>query len=110
MLNIQAMYFRLFRQKKKMCIRDSVSAALLEVCFLDDADDMNLYVAKRTQVAMAIATGIADGFGWKVEQYPVEEAKRIIQEKAGLSDKTMEYLADYKYGNDLLVKLAKAMK
>lgn len=87
-----------------------VSAALLEVCFLDDADDMNLYVAKRTQVAMAIATGIADGFGWKVEQYPVEEAKRIIQEKAGLSDKTMEYLADYKYGNDLLVKLAKAMK
>ena len=87
-----------------------VSSALLEVCFIDDADDMNLYAAKRVQVARAIASGITNGFEWKAEEDPVAEAKRTIQEKAGLSDKTMEYLAAYEYGDDLLVKLAKAMK
>lgn len=40
----------------------------------------------------------------------VEEAKRAIKAKAGLTDGTIEYLAAYKYGDDLLKKLAKAMK
>ncbi len=38
------------------------------------------------------------------------EAKAIVKEKAGLDDKTIDYLAnDYKYGKDLIIKLAKAM-
>ena len=41
---------------------------------------------------------------------PVEEAKKTIRQKAGLTDGTIDYLAAYKYGDDLLKKLAKAMK
>jgi murein DD-endopeptidase MepM/ murein hydrolase activator NlpD len=38
-----------------------------------------------------------------------DEAKKTVKEKAGLSDETVEYLVAYKYGNDLINKLAKAM-
>ena len=40
----------------------------------------------------------------------VEAAKETIKAKAGLADSTIQYLADYKYGDDLLKKLAAAMK
>lgn len=40
----------------------------------------------------------------------VENAKKIIKEKAGLEDVTIKYLASYKYGDELIKKLAKAMK
>ncbi len=40
----------------------------------------------------------------------VEAAKETIKAKAGLADSTIKYLADYKYGDDLLKKLAAAMK
>lgn len=40
----------------------------------------------------------------------IESAKKTVQTKAGLSDQTIKYLMDYKYGNDLIIKLAKAMK
>lgn len=40
----------------------------------------------------------------------VEDAKKTIKAKAGLADSTIKYLADYKYGDDLLKKLAAAMK
>ena len=40
----------------------------------------------------------------------VEEAKRTIKARAGLTDGTINYLAAYKYGDDLLKKLAAAMK
>ena len=40
----------------------------------------------------------------------VEEAKSILKTKAGLSDKTIEFLYNYRYGDDLLKKLAEAMK
>ena len=40
----------------------------------------------------------------------VEEAVQIIKEKAGLESGTINFLLCYKYGDELLVKLAKAMK
>lgn len=40
-----------------------VSSALLEVCFLDDPDDMEIYQANKTAIATAIAAGIVSGFG-----------------------------------------------
>ena len=40
----------------------------------------------------------------------VEDAKKTIKAKAGLADNTIKYLSDYKYGDDLLKKLAAAMK
>lgn len=42
-----------------------VSAALLEVCFIDDADDMKIYTQKFQQIIDGIAKGIIDGFGLK---------------------------------------------
>jgi N-acetylmuramoyl-L-alanine amidase len=43
--------------------KQGVSAALLEVCFIDDIDDMKLYTTKKKEIAAAIAQGIAKGFG-----------------------------------------------
>lgn len=40
-----------------------VSSALLEVCFIDDPDDMAVYVDKQTEIVKAIAEGIKSGFG-----------------------------------------------
>ena len=40
-----------------------VSSALLEVCFLDDPDDMAVYAANKDAAAKAIAEGICSGFG-----------------------------------------------
>jgi N-acetylmuramoyl-L-alanine amidase CwlA len=39
-----------------------------------------------------------------------EEAKAIVKEKAGLSDQTITFLDSYRYGDDLLLKLANALK
>lgn len=90
--------------------QSGVSAALLEVCFIDDADDMRLYLSKKQQVAQAVANGIIKGFGLKKAVDPVEAARKAVQEKAGLSDGTMAYLAGYRFAEDLLLKLAAAMK
>ncbi len=61
-----------------------VPAALLEVAFIDDRDDMELYQRVKSEIASAIADGIANGFGIETEgvltmtQY--EELKREIEE------------------------------
>lgn len=39
-----------------------------------------------------------------------DEAKRILKAKAGLSDATIVYLDSYRYGDDLIVKLAEAVQ
>ena len=39
-----------------------------------------------------------------------DEAKRVLKIKAGLSDATITYLDSYRYGDDLIVKLAQAMQ
>lgn len=47
------------------CKSKGISAALLEVCFIDDADDMKIYAAKKDKIAEAIVNGIAAGFNLK---------------------------------------------
>lgn len=42
--------------------KQGVSSALLEVCFINDPDDMKLYRAKSSAIAAAVAEGIAEGF------------------------------------------------
>ena len=48
--------------------------------------------------------------GAKAPVDEVAEAKKVLSDKAGLSVSTIEYLQAYTYGNDLIKKLAKAMK
>lgn len=42
-----------------------IPANLLEVCFIDDADDMRIYLRNKDKFAEAIAAGVAEAFGLK---------------------------------------------
>lgn len=47
----------------------------------------------------------------KTEELSVERAREIVKSKASLEDKTMDYIVnDYRYGHDLVKKLAKALQ
>lgn len=51
-------------QNMNVCKKNyGVSYALIEVCFIDDRDDVNLYQQKKAEVIDAIVNGIASGFG-----------------------------------------------
>lgn len=51
----------------KHVFKRGVSHALVETCFIDDKDDMELYGAKFDAIAKAIADGVAEGFGKTVQ-------------------------------------------
>ena len=86
-----------------------VSSALLEVCFIDDADDMALYKNTKQGVAISVVNGIVEGFGLKaIEKAPSDID--IIKSKIGLEQQTIEYLQAYKYGAELIRKIANAVK
>ena len=70
------------------------------------------------KLAEAEAKALAEHFGVKKQTATastystaeIEAAKNTVKTKAGLADKTIDYLMKYQYGNDLITKLAKAMK
>lgn len=43
--------------------KNGTSSALLEVCFIDDPDDMAIYVPRRDTIAKSIADAVLTGFG-----------------------------------------------
>ena len=43
--------------------RQGVSYALIETCFIDDLDDVKLYLTKRDEIISAITNGVVSGFG-----------------------------------------------
>lgn len=43
--------------------RSGVSSALIEVCFIDNAEDMNTYQNNKDGIVSAIVNGIVEGFG-----------------------------------------------
>ena len=79
--------------------------------------------AKQQAFGVAYAKGILDTLGIKYDtttakpaeptkpqDAEVQAAIEKIQTKAGLEEKTMEYLLAYEYGEELVKKLAKAME
>lgn len=48
-------------------------------------------------------------FNEEASEMTVDEAKRIIKERCGLSESTIQFLYNYRYGDDLLLKIAKAV-
>ena len=62
--------------------RAGISHALVETCFIDDADDMKLYKAKFYEIARAIADGVAEGFGKTVQK----EETEVVEKKSVLLD------------------------
>lgn len=61
--------------------QQGVSSALLELCFIDDLDDMKLYQSKKKEVIKAIANGIITGFSLKKKVDELTEACNILAAK-----------------------------
>lgn len=66
-----------------------VSSALLEVCFIDDPDDMEVYTQKFQQIVNGIAKGIVDGFGlgtFKMDSEEEDEEMNVYKTLAEVPD------------------------
>lgn len=61
--------------------KKGISSALLEVCFIDDIDDMKLYQTKKNEVIKAIADGIINGFSLVKKADELTEACRVLASK-----------------------------
>ena len=73
-----------------------VSYCLLEVCFIDDKDDMKLYQEKKEKISQAICDGIVYGFGLiKSNDYIINELTTVndivweLSERGIISDKNL---------------------
>ena len=62
----------------KHVYKRGISHALIETCFIDDKDDMELYKAKFNDIAKAIADGAAEGFGKEVDDMTEAQVKQIV--------------------------------
>lgn len=78
-----------------------VSSALLEVCFIDDIDDMKIYSEKKNEIAAAVAEGIAEGFGIKKKDVTTKEDAKdekdncLTDIKGHWAEKHINKLVDY---------------
>lgn len=54
-----------------------VSSALLEVCFIDNANDMSVYQSKKDVLAQSVAMGILKGFGLDDTSFESKENQSI---------------------------------
>ena len=61
------------------CKNQGVSSALLEVCFIDDIDDMKIYTTKKNDIINAITKGIVDGFGLSKSEVKTEQKTSVSQ-------------------------------
>ncbi|MGO5113541.1 N-acetylmuramoyl-L-alanine amidase [Candidatus Avoscillospira sp. LCP25S3_F1] len=61
--------------------RQGVPAVLLEVCFLDDGDDMALYDRRYDEVVAALADAAAETLGWKGEKPMTYEEFTAMMER-----------------------------
>lgn len=105
-------------------VRDTKCPAVIcEGVFVDTKADAAQADTKAKQQAfgVAYAKGILDTLGIKYDTStakPAEPETDVgtqaaiikVQQAAGLSDKTMQYLLDYEYGVELVKKLAKAVE
>ena len=71
---------------------DGCRANLLEVCFLDDADDLQIYTKNRTEICQAIAQAVCESLGIKTKEKEgtemTEEAiRRIVREEIAAVEK-----------------------
>lgn len=83
-----------------------VSSALLETCFVDDVDDMELYERKFDETMNAITRGICDGFGVGYTEEDTDDSTDEPEESADcMSREEKEYYVNCTY-IELLGRLA----
>lgn len=90
-----------------------MTAVLLESFFLDNDIDNNIgdTIAEQQAFGVAYAKAILEYFGIAYKQTEtLTAAVAIIKEKIGLEQQTIEYLMAYKYGKELIEKIANAVK
>lgn len=92
------------------CKKQGVSYALIETCFMDDADDMKLYTYRKAAVADAIVNGIVDGFGLSKE-LTVDQAidKFVAAGIINTPDYWRKTVKSVKHLDTLLIKIAKTL-
>ena len=71
-------------------------------------DQNYMFVDYPTLIKNAKLNGFTGAKSYSASE--IESAKKTVQTKAGLEAKTIDYLMKYQYGNDLIIKLANAMK
>ena len=98
-------------------IRDTVCPAVIcEGVFVDTKADAAQAdtLAEQQKFGVAYAKGIMDTLGLAYDEPEidpeVQAAITKVQQKAGLAAETMQYLLAYKYGAELVTKLAAAME
>jgi N-acetylmuramoyl-L-alanine amidase len=74
-----------------------VDSCLLEVCFIDDADDMRIYIEHQSEIALLIAQGVINGLAIpKKNSLSVGDKVKI---KAGAKDlNTKKKYSEFVYG------------
>ena len=93
-------------------------AVLVECGFMTNLNEAKLLRddTYRKRCAEAICRGVCKFYGRNYKEgktmgeMTVQEAINVVQKKAELEEKTMEFLLAYKYGEVLVKKLAKAMR
>ena len=94
-------------------LRDtSMPAILVETAFISNEKDAKLLKEKTDDFAHAIFEGVLNylNIGTEENTMDIQKAIEILQTKAGLEEKTIEFLFCYKYGEALVTKLAEAMR
>ena len=92
-------------------VKTNAPACLIEYGFHTNREDAALLKDSdyRDKLARATAQGVCKylGISWSEDsaEKPAADRQRV-QERFGLADETMDYLEAYKYGKDLLAKLA----
>lgn len=92
-------------------VKTNAPACIIEYGFHTNREDVALLKdsAYRDKLARATAQGVCKylGISWPEDsaEKPAADRQRV-QERFGLADETMDYLEAYKYGADLLKKLA----
>lgn len=90
----------------------NMPAILVETAFIDNQSDAKLLKHNINEFAQAIYDGITEYLDVKTEEVDmsVQQAIEILKSKAGLEDQTINFLLCYKYGETLVIKLAKTMR
>lgn len=82
----------------------SVESALLEICFIDDADDINIYVKNKGKIAKKIAKAIATSYKLKLKSDNSLSTNDKVIVKAGAKDlNTGKKYSDFVYGTTYTV-------